>query len=78
MRLKFYEIQKSVSKNDQKEQNISIHALTAGKTVKGEISKSDDIIYYTIRASLDENQKDALISLTKIKGDYIIYANRNG
>lgn len=78
MRVKFYEKEKAYSPVDKKEKNISIHALTAGKMVKGEISCSDEILFYTIRVSLDDKKKDALVTLTKLKGDYIIFASKNG
>lgn len=56
-----------------------MHALTAGRSVRGEIIETNEIIYYTIRVSLDnKNKKNVIVSLTSLKGDYIIFANRNG
>ena len=46
--------------------------------VKGEIEHTEDIIFYTIRVSLDDKKKDAVVTLTPLKGDFIIYATRNG
>jgi hypothetical protein len=47
--------------------------------MRGEIKESEEIIYYTIRVSLDnKNKKEVLVSLTSLKGDFVIFANRNG
>lgn len=77
IRLKFYEKNK-VQGKDQKG-SISIHALTAGRSMRGEIKETEEIIYYTIRVSLkNDSKKNLIVSLTSLKGDFLIFANRNG
>ena len=70
LNLKFYE---------KSEHEISIHTLTAGKQVRGNITHSSDIIFYSIRISLDDiKASSVVVNLTPTKGTFIMFANRNG
>ena len=72
VKLKFFEKSEDQTK-------VSIHALTAGQKERGEITNNDEILYYTIKISLDhiKNEK-ARVNLTSLKGDFILFANKNG
>lgn len=64
---------------DKSESELMLHTLTAGSQVRGEIGKSTEIVYYTIKLSLNEEQASTVtINLTPLKGSYIMFANRNG
>ena len=70
LNLKFYE------KSDNE---ITIHTLTAGNQLRAEIHDSSDVIYYTIKVSLESEQASSVsIVLTPLKGQFVIFANRNG
>ena len=62
LNLKFYE--KSKESNE-----ITIHTLTAGVQLRGEISSTKEMIYYSIKLSLDNKQSSSMsINLTPLKG----------
>lgn len=64
---------------DAKSKRISVHALTAGRSMRGEIKETEETIYYTIRVSLkNDSKKNVIVSLTSLKGDFLVFANRNG
>ena len=57
----------------------TIHTLSAGSFVQGEVLSADGIAYYTIRISLKKQKTGRVsINLVPIKGDYNIIANKNG
>ena len=64
----------------EKSQNqISIHTLTSGKQVKGELVSASEMIYYAINITLDQMQVNSMVvTLTPLKGHFVILANRNG
>jgi hypothetical protein len=64
----------------EKSQNeISVHTLTAGKGIRGELSNSSEILYYTINIALDQVQLSSMVvNLTPLKGHFVLLANRNG
>ena len=68
--VKFYE--KSMNE-------ISIHTLTAGKQQRGELTSSAEVLYYTVRITLDQAQRSSMVvNLTPLKGNFVLMANRNG
>ena len=73
LNLKFYE--KNVNEKDNK---VSLHTLTAGNQTRGEITNNDEVLYYTIKLSLDKDYDQTRLNLTALKGDFIIFANHNG
>lgn len=63
---------------EKKDHEISIHTLSAGKPVKGNISDEKEIIYYSIKVSLEDTKTDSIsVNLIPLKGNFIMYANRN-
>lgn len=70
LNLKFYE---------KSGKEVTIHTLTAGHQLRSEIHNPDEIIYFTIKVSLENEQASSVsIGLTPLKGQYIMFANRNG
>ena len=59
--------------------DITLHTLTAGNQARGEVLSVDEVVYYTVKLSLNEAKASSVsISLTPLKGDYTMFANRNG
>lgn len=47
--------------------------------MRGEVRETEETIYYTIKVSLkNEVKKNVIVSLTSLKGDFLVFANRNG
>ena len=64
---------------EKSENQISIHTLTAGKQVKGELATTAEMLYYTINITLDQMQTNSMVlTLTPLKGTFVMLANRNG
>lgn len=64
---------------DKSENELTLHTLSAGSQVRGEISKADEVVYYTIKLALTEEQASTVtINLTPLKGSFMMFANRNG
>ena len=64
---------------EKSEHDISIHTLTAGKQVRGSLTHISDILYYSIRVSLDDvKASSVVVNLSPLKGNFIMFANRNG
>ena len=64
---------------EKQDHQISIHTLTSGKQVRGNITHSSEIVYYSIRISLDDVKASSVqVNLTPTKGSFALYANRNG
>lgn len=58
---------------------LTLHTLTAGNQARGELTSTTDIVYYTIRLSLTDEQSNSVsINLTPLKGSFTMFANRNG
>ena len=73
LNLKFYE-----KHTNEKDNKVSLHTLTAGNQTRGEIEKNDEVLYYTIKISLDKDYDRTRLNLTALKGDFVIFANHNG
>lgn len=59
--------------------DTTIHTLTAGNQARGEINKSDEVVYYTMKISLDRAKASTVrINLTPLKGRYVIFVSRSG
>ncbi len=72
--LKFYE----KSKEKLTDKNFSIHSLTAGKQTRGNLESNDEVLYYTIKLSLDKTEvTKAFVNLTPLKGNFLLFANDN-
>ena len=70
LHLKFYE-----KGNNQ----ISVHTLSSGKQVRGEITNLYETIYYTIPVSLIPGQAASVeVNLTPLKGHFVMMGNSNG
>jgi hypothetical protein len=68
--LKFYE------KNDD---YVTVHTLAAGTQVRGEVNQRNEIVYYTIKVSLESQQASSVgVYLTPLRGTFVIFANKNG
>ena len=64
---------------EKSENEISIHTLTAGKQVRGHLMHSKEVMYYSIRLSLDDVKSSTInVHLNPIKGTFLMFANRNG
>lgn len=56
-----------------------MHTLEAGQQKKGEIGSKNEVVYYTVKVSSDKiNKRKTRITLTSIKGNFIMFANKNG
>lgn len=57
----------------------SVHAISAGSPVRGELRGSSDVAYYAFRSSL-QGKPDSMITvaLTPLKGSFVMFAERNG
>ena len=59
--------------------DLTLHTLTAGNLSRGEVRSSTEIVYYTIKLSLDNEKASTVsINLVPLKGDYTMFANRDG
>ena len=57
----------------------TLHSLTAGVQVRGEISNPDEIMYYTMKLSLDHSKASTVsINITPIKGRFTMFMSKNG
>lgn len=64
---------------EKTEAETTIHTLTAGNQVRGEITKADEILYYTMKISLDRTKASSVsINLTPLKGRYVMFVSRTG
>lgn len=64
---------------ERADSKITIHTLSTGAQIRGEIVQPTDIIYYTFRVSLESASSSAInVVLTPLKGSYLIFASRNG
>jgi hypothetical protein len=64
---------------EKSENQISIHTLTAGKQERGQVRSSAEVLYYTINITLDQIQTNSMVvTLTPLKGTFVLLANRNG
>lgn len=60
-------------------EELSVHTLTAGSQARGEISRKKEVIYYTIKLASDkQTPSTAVIVLTPLKGEYFLFASRDG
>ena len=58
---------------------ISIHTLTAGKQIRGEINNIYETLYYTLPVSLVPGQAASLeVNITPLKGHFVLMGNTNG
>ena len=65
--------------HEKSKKDTTIHTLTAGNQVRGEITKADEVIYYTMKISLDRVQASTVnINLTPLKGKYVMFVSRTG
>ena len=70
LNLKFFE---------KNESELTLHTLAAGNQSRGEVTSASEVVYYSIRLSLSNEQAStASINITPIKGSYTMFANRNG
>ena len=64
---------------EQKDSETTIHTLTAGNQVRGEITKKTEIVYYTMKLSLDSSKASSVsVNLTPLKGKFTMFASRTG
>lgn len=64
---------------DKSSEEISVHTLVAGSQVRGEITHKNEVVYYTIKAALETQRASTVsVNLTPLKGQYVMFANRNG
>lgn len=64
---------------EKSDAEISVHTLSTGHQIRGEVHSAEETIYYTIKLSLESQQASSVsIVLTPLKGQFLLFANRNG
>ena len=64
---------------EKSDSEVTVHTLTAGNQLRGDLSSQNEIQYYTIKLSLDDKQAGSVrVNLTPLKGDFNLLASKNG
>lgn len=68
----------SLKFHTMKDKQISMHTLIAGKLENGVLYSKQDISYYSIQISLEENQAQSVnVDLVPLKGRFILIASKS-